>query len=246
MKRALLSFSAVGVDVGNRGPRDRTDTGRRGERARLGEIRRAVVIVALPGFLGTGRDWDFLREAGFPIVTPSVSEGPGRVGGADDVILGYSMGGRLALQALLHGAKYKAAVFISTRVSATAEGREEWARRFERDDWSTLMRDWNAQPLFGGHAVARDERDCDRATLAHALRAWSPGVLAPVAARLRELKLPTLWIAGANDAKYTAEAARGATGSRGEAVIIGGAGHRVPWEAPDALSETIRSFVERE
>jgi pimeloyl-ACP methyl ester carboxylesterase len=29
-------------------------------------------------------------------------------------------------------------------------------------------------------------------------------------------------------------------------MIVGGAGHRVPWEAPDALGEAIRSFVERE
>ena len=58
--------------------------------------------------------------------------------------------------------------------------------------------------------------------------------------------LGKLFAAKPNDAKYTAEAARGAAGSRGEAVIVGGAGHRVPWEAPDVLSETIRSFVERE
>jgi len=108
------------------------------------------------------------------------------------------------------------------------------------------MSDWNAQPVFGGHAVARDERDYDRAALAHALRAWSPGVLAPVVSRLHELNLPTLWIAGANDAKYSAEAARGAARSRGEAMIVGGAGHRVPWDAPDVLSETLRSFIERE
>jgi pimeloyl-ACP methyl ester carboxylesterase len=108
------------------------------------------------------------------------------------------------------------------------------------------MHDWNAQSVFGGHAIARDERDYDRAALTHALRAWSPGELPPVASRLHELSIPTLWIAGANDAKYCAEAARGAARSRGEAMIVGGAGHRVPWEAPDALSETIRAFVVRE
>src|SRR5260221_4461841 len=209
-----------------------------------------MVITALHGFLGQGSDWDFLRDAGFAVDTPPLDA----ISLQGDVLLGYSLGGRLALHALLAGAQYGRAIFVSAGLgiedqaarAARRAADEAWARRFEYDDWETLMHDWNAQPLFRGHAVVRDERDYDRATLAHALRAWSPGVLPPVAARLRELKLPTLWIAGANDAKYTAEAARGAAGSRGEAVIVGGAGHPVPWEAPDVLSETIRSFVERE
>jgi len=202
------------------------------------------VIVALHGFLGTGRDWDFLRDAGFPIVTPSVSEGPGRAGGADDVLLGYSMGGRLALQALLHGAKYKAAVFISTRVTATAEGREEWARRFERDDWATLMSDWNAQPLFGGHVLPRREEDFDRRELARQLREWSPAALPPAEPRLHELALPTLWIAGARDPKYVAEAKRAAALAPNATLeIVEGAAHRVPWEKPDAVVASLRRFL---
>ena len=202
------------------------------------------MIVALPGFLGTGRDWDFLRDAGFPIVTPSVSEGPGRVGGADDVLLGYSMGGRLAVQALLNGAKYKAAVFISTRVSATTETREAWARRFEHDDWATLMRDWDAQSLFGGHSMPRREEDFDRRELARQLREWSPAVLPAALPRLHELQIPTLWIAGARDPKYVAEAKRAAALAPNATLeIVDGAAHRVPWERPDAVVAGLRRFL---
>ena len=49
------------------------------------------------GFLGVDRDWDFLR--GFE--------------SADRVLLGYSMGGRLALQVLLEDNKYDRAVIVS-------------------------------------------------------------------------------------------------------------------------------------
>ena len=194
------------------------------------------MIVALHGFLGTGRDWDFLREAGFDVVTTFQPHG--------DVLLGYSMGGRLALQALLNGAQYKAAVFISTRVSATAETREEWARRFETDDWSTLMRDWDAQPLFGGHSMPRREEDFDRRELARQLREWSPAALPPAEPRLHELALPTLWIAGARDAKYVAEGRRAvelAPNARLE--IVEDAAHRVPWEKPDAVVASLRRFL---
>lgn len=202
-------------------------------------------LTALHGFLGLGSDWDFLSDAGFDVVTPPLDAIPS----SGDVLLGYSMGGRLALHALLGGAHYERAIFVSTGLGLE-HGREEraaaderWAQRFERDDWASLMRDWNAQPVFGGHAVARDERDYDRAALARALREWSPGVLPPVAARLHELTIPTLWIAGARDAKYVAEAERGAAlAASGERVIIDGAGHRVPWEAPEAFIAVLRQM----
>ena len=188
-------------------------------------------IVALHGFLGLPSDWDFLRDAGLDIVTPP-REG--------DVILGYSRGGRVALDALLNGAKYHAAVLISTRVSPATESREAWARRFEHDDWETLLRDWNAQPLFGGHVAPRREEDFDRAELARQLREAIPAALP----RLHELALPTLWIAGARDAKYVAEAElAGARAPNATVEIVEGAAHRVPWERPDAVVESLRRFL---
>jgi 2-succinyl-6-hydroxy-2,4-cyclohexadiene-1-carboxylate synthase len=191
-----------------------------------------VVITALHGFLGLPSDWDFLREAGFDIVTTLQPHG--------DVLLGYSRGGRLALQALLDGAQYHAAVFISTRVSPAAESREPWAQRFEHDDWETLMRDWNAQPLFGGHVVPRREEDFDRAELARQLREPVP----PALPRLHELTMPTLWIAGARDAKYVAEAELAAARAPNATVeIVEGAAHRVPWEKPHAVVAALRRFL---
>lgn len=190
------------------------------------------MITALHGFLGLPRDWDFLREAGFDIVTKLPSRG--------DVLLGYSRGGRLALQALLNGAKYRAAVLISTRVSPAEQSREAWAQRFERDDWDTLLRDWNAQPLFGGHVLPRREEDFNRAELARQLRENVP----PALPRLHELTLPTLWIAGARDAKYVAEAELAGTRAPNATVeIVDGAAHRVPWEKPHAVIAALRRFL---
>jgi hypothetical protein len=50
-----------------------------------------VVITCLHGFLGLPSDWDFLRDAGFEIETPPLDAIPPR----GDVLLGYSMGGRI-------------------------------------------------------------------------------------------------------------------------------------------------------
>jgi 2-succinyl-6-hydroxy-2,4-cyclohexadiene-1-carboxylate synthase len=207
-----------------------------------------VRIVALHGFLGLPSDWDFLREGGFDVIAPELDAFHGGQallpvlgrGGHDDVLLGYSMGGRLALQALLVGAKYDKAVLISTRVSPAAESREAWAQRFERDEWETLLRDWNAQPLFGGHSMPRAEKDFDRAELARQLREHLPAALP----RLHELTIPTLWIAGARDAKYVAEAELAASRApRATVEIVDGAAHRVPWERPDAVVASLRRFL---
>jgi 2-succinyl-6-hydroxy-2,4-cyclohexadiene-1-carboxylate synthase len=197
-----------------------------------------MVITCLHGFLGNPRDWDFLRDAGFAIKTPPLDAIPPR----GDILLGYSLGGRLALHALLAGAHYNRAIFVSTGLgiegdsarTARRASDEAWARRFESDDFDVVMAAWNAQPVLAGPSLPRTGDDYDP----RALREWSSGALPPVASRLHELTIPTLWIAGARDAKYVAEAKRASSLVPGaEAVIIENAGHRVPWEQPAEFIE---------
>ncbi|HEX2833454.1 MAG TPA: alpha/beta fold hydrolase [Thermoanaerobaculia bacterium] len=191
-----------------------------------------VLIRTLSGFLGLPSDWDFLPWPHSPH--------------AGEVLLGYSMGGRLALQ-LLERQRFAKAIIVSAGLNAPDEGRrvrdEAWARRFEQDDWSAVIRDWNAQPVFGGHSLAREERDYDRGELARQLREWSPAVLLPP--RLEAIETPLLWIAGERDAKYV-EIARAAVARlpRAELWICPGAGHRLPWEQPEAFVQRLRVFLE--
>jgi 2-succinyl-6-hydroxy-2,4-cyclohexadiene-1-carboxylate synthase len=204
-----------------------------------------VVITCLHGFLGNPRDWDFLRDAGFEIETPPLDAIPHH----GDTLLAYSLGGRLALQALLAGANYKRAILVSTALgiedeqlrAARRTADEAWAQRFESEDFETVMRDWNAQPVLAGPALARTRDDYDP----RGLREWSSGALPPVASRLPELTIPTLWIAGARDTKYVAEAHRAASivpNARVE--IVKDAGHRVPWDQQSAFIAILRSTSE--
>jgi 2-succinyl-6-hydroxy-2,4-cyclohexadiene-1-carboxylate synthase len=203
-----------------------------------------MVITALHGFLGAPNDWNFLRDAGFEIETPKLDAIPPR----GDTLLGYSLGGRLALHALLAGAQYDRAILLSTGLgiedeSARAARRasdEAWAHRFESDDWDKVIRDWNAQPVLAGPALPRTRDDYDP----RALREWSSAVLPPVTSRLHELTIPTLWIAGARDTKYVAEAHRaGSLARNAQVAIVENAGHRVPWEQQEAFIENVRAFV---
>lgn len=200
------------------------------------------MITCLHGFLGAPRDWDFLRDAGFTVATPPLDAIPPR----GDVLLGYSLGGRLALHAVLGGARYDRAILVSTGLgiegedarSARRASDEAWARRFESEDFATVIADWNAQPVLAGPALPRTRDDYD----ARGLREWSSGALPPLAARLHELTISTLWIAGARDAKYVAEAHRAASMTPdARVVVIDDAGHRVPWERPDAFIAALKS-----
>jgi 2-succinyl-6-hydroxy-2,4-cyclohexadiene-1-carboxylate synthase len=224
------------------------------------------VIVALPGFLGHPSDWDFLRVQGFEVDSrsyfdepkvPSIEEFTDRLAAElrpGDLLLGYSMGGRLALEALARGARVERAVIVSAGLGvegddARAQRRaadEAWAHRFEHEPWDEVLAAWNAQPLFGGHAMVRDERAYDRQALADVLRRWSPAVQQPLAARLPAIDTPIVWLAGERDAKYVAEGRRAAPLlPRAELRIIPGAGHRVPWETPEELIAVLRSSTFR-
>ena len=203
-----------------------------------------MVITCLHGFLGSPRDWDFLRDAGFAIETPPLDAVPEH----GDILLGYSLGGRLALHALLAGADYKRAIFVSTGLgiegkearAARRASDEAWAQRFESEDFDSVMADWNAQPALAGPSLPRTRDDYDP----RALREWSSGAQPQVASRLHELTIPTLWIAGARDIKYVAEAKRAASlAPNARVVIVDNAGHRVPWERQKDFVEIVLSYL---
>jgi len=206
-----------------------------------------VEIIALHGFLGLPSDWDFLKSAGFKVRTPPLDDIPKKA----DTLLGYSMGGRLGLQALLDGAKYKRAVIVSAGLGiegddARARRRsadEKWAKHFETEPWQRVMRDWNAQSVFGGNEANRREEDFDRNELARMLREWSPAVLPPLAPRLHEIRIPVLWVVGERDEKYVAQHQRAVSLLTNiELWVCPGAGHRVPWEQPGRFIERLRAL----
>lgn len=241
------------------------------------------MIRLLPGFLGRGADWapftaGFESLSGGPVETPelfapgsplvesesltaaaSAFAAQGAASADEDafrVLIGYSLGGRIALHALLAAPeRWRAAVIVSAHPGLESEAEcaarrahdERWARRFESEPWDALMTAWHAQSVFAGRAPTgpRREADFDRTALAHALRAWSLGTQENLRPALRALRLPVLWLAGAEDAKFAAlgrEAAAALPEGRFE--VVAGCAHRVPWEAPDAFLAHCRAFIQ--
>jgi 2-succinyl-6-hydroxy-2,4-cyclohexadiene-1-carboxylate synthase len=208
-----------------------------------------MVMICLHGFLGRGADWDFLREAGFDVQAPSFFGGDlldGIRPAASDILLGYSMGARLALH-LMRTHPVSKAILISTGIATAEPGRQElddtWARRFESEPWDSVVEAWNSQSVFGGrkNPLARNEADYDRRALAAALRDWSAAVM-PM--NVKDITVPTLWIAGEHDSKYREAATRASQRlPNSELWICPDAGHRVPWEQPAKFIDRLREFT---
>ncbi|BDS06171.1 putative 2-succinyl-6-hydroxy-2,4-cyclohexadiene-1-carboxylate synthase [Oceaniferula spumae] len=170
-------------------------------------------------------------------------------------LVGYSMGGRLALHALLAQPKFcKAAVIISAHPGLTDENecrqrREhdaEWSARALKGEWSEFLDQWNQQGVLEG--VEMPERlslKDRRASIARSFVDWSLGAQQDLTPRLSEIQCPVKWITGERDAKFTEIAAEAVQNLKNaEHVIVPDCGHRVPWEQPESFAREVRAFLE--
>jgi 2-succinyl-6-hydroxy-2,4-cyclohexadiene-1-carboxylate synthase len=234
------------------------------------------MVLFIPGFMQRGDAWRPVAEL-LPERYPSrlldhaEHSFEGRLGeilraasaapeGAAPVLVGYSLGGRLALRAALRERQTFAGVVT---VGATA-GLEEGplrAQRIEADEklasWMEAMpiEDivalWERQPLFADQSeslvdaqrpgrLSHDPRE-----LALLLRTAGQGALDPVWHELRSLELPLLAIAGARDEGYSAAAKRiAATAPNARAAIVEDAGHAAHLQRPEAVARLIADFVD--
>ena len=183
---------------------------------------------------------------------------------AAPVLVGYSMGGRLALYAAVRHPGVARALVLLGADPGIAEPAARAERR-ARDDalarelaaagnelaFAAWLRRWYAAPLFGRlHRHAAFETLLRRrlrqrpGALAAALRGLSVSRQPALWNALQALPVPALFIAGAEDAKYRAVAGRiAALGPPRQAAVCPGAAHAVHIEQPDAVAGLIRSFA---
>ena len=177
--------------------------------------------------------------------------------GSGRALLGYSMGGRLALHALLGKEHpWQAAVIVSAHPGLESQAEREsrrasdaaWASKALMGNWQEFLKEWNAQPLLADAAI-RDSQATGslvmrRREIARSFVDWSLGAQEPLWDRLQEISIPVLWVAGENDTKFRALAERAvAEIPRATLAIAPGAGHRVPWEAEEWLADKVAHFL---
>ena len=221
--------------------------------------RRRVVAVDLPGHGGTAASAepaaDSLAGTARLVVQSLDSIGVPRFS-----LLGYSLGGRVALGlALDHPRRVERLLLESASAgvhdAAEREARrrddEALAERLERDGIEAFVRHWEALPLFATHArlpapvraeLRRRRLACSPAGLAASLRALGAGAQPWVGDRLGELAIPVCIVVGALDEKFRAIGGRMADRlADARLETVPGSGHTPHLERP----EIYRTIVER-
>ena len=253
----------------------------------------APPLLLVHGFLGDARDWDRMRALLEPQLTASCFELPGHGAAppiaasagrgperwfaastehlrdactalASPVMVGYSMGGRLALCTALRFPR-AARGLIVIGADPGVEDAAARAERLTRDQalaqqlaaandqagFAAWLQRWYAAPLFGGlrrhphfDELLRRRLQGRPTSLAAALRGLSVAVQPVLWHALARLPIPALFIAGADDAKYRAVAERIASlGAPWQSVVCQEAAHAVHLEQPDAVADLIRRFT---
>jgi 2-succinyl-6-hydroxy-2,4-cyclohexadiene-1-carboxylate synthase len=181
----------------------------------------------------------------------------GEVGG-DATYIGYSLGGRFCLTlALSEPQKVTRLVLISTTAgiedkearSERIKNDEELARRIEQIGINQFIDEWISQPLFAGLNSETNQRQIRLKNtaigLSSSLRLCGAGRQQPTWSRLKELTMPVLVIAGANDKKYRSLAERLILeiGSNATLEIIKDSGHTPHLEQPNIFNDLLNNFL---
>jgi 2-succinyl-6-hydroxy-2,4-cyclohexadiene-1-carboxylate synthase len=249
-----------------------------------------VPLVALHGFSGSSSNWCLLHERsgfeGYRLLMPDLL-GHGASGTPDDParysmgraaadlvclveqlatppvhLLGYSMGGRLALYVAAHYPKFVRSLLLESSSPGLAD---LLARRQRRDadrdlaSWieangiPAFVRRWEALPLWASQASLprqrrhhqRQQRLTNTATgLANSLRGLGTGVQPDLWPALPGLHLPVLLITGQLDQKFTAIGRQMCDALPNCAHnIVAGCGHNTHLERPDLFTNILLAWL---
>jgi 2-succinyl-6-hydroxy-2,4-cyclohexadiene-1-carboxylate synthase len=228
------------------------------------------MVLFIPGFMQRGDAWRPVAEL-LPERYPSrlldhaEHSFEGRMaeiaGAGADFLVGYSLGGRLALRAALRSPEaYRGVVLVGATAGIEegpmrvqrAEADEKLASWMEAMPIEDIVALWERQPLFADQAEALVEEQRpgrlsqDQRSLALLLRTAGQGVLDPVWDELHSFDLPLLAIAGARDDGYSAAAKRIASvAPNARAAIVAEAGHAPQLQQPDEVARLITEFLEQ-
>ena len=176
--------------------------------------------------------------------------------GEKSVLLGYSLGGRLALHACIHRPDLWQGVVVVGADPGLGSSEEKnqqftrdrnWADRLKKEPLEELVREWDEQPVFCGieNSAPRNLEELDPIQLSQQFEVFSKGLQQNLVPALSELKNPpVLFLAGEKDKKYQqigdelAELCPVV-----ESRWVEDSGHRVPWENPESFSRILIDFA---
>ncbi|MFQ5571903.1 MAG: 2-succinyl-6-hydroxy-2,4-cyclohexadiene-1-carboxylate synthase [Rhodothermales bacterium] len=247
-------------------------------------------VLFLHGFMGSGDDWTGIIDGLEGNYCSLVVDLPGHgasTKGEDDAwytiegtaralcdlldergiercaLVGYSMGGRVALYFALHYPERCSKLMLESASPGLATREEREVRRredekrahyLEQGNLEAFLNDWYRQSLFASltlhdglveRMIASRCRN-DRRELARSLRGMGTGSQPSLWEGLSTLPVSTLVVAGALDAKYVAIARRmERLGAQIRAAVVPDAGHNVHVEVPAVYLDRVHTFLKQ-
>jgi len=219
-----------------------------------------IRAVTLPGHLPDSQPEDVLD---FEATTTELL---GQIKAKQVSLIGYSLGGRLALACAAKSANVRNLILISS-TAGLEDDAERAARRQQDDetagtmtaiqatgDWKRFLLRWWSQPIFSSlnsqpgllEDLVSSRSRLNAAALAACLSRWSPGRIEPCWSHLPGLIVCCLFLAGAKDEKFTRLADRLHQLTPGSTQrTIGHAGHILHMEAPSGAAVEIADFLQK-
>ena len=249
------------------------------------------LVVFLHGFMGSSKDWhkimDLLTDSCLCLAIDLPGHGKSTsltdqgaytfVGAASHVVgvikkttaapatvMGYSMGGRIALYVAMQY-RHGCGKLVIESATAGIVDEEERAKRKALDQgraqelgqgkFEEFVRTWYCQPVFQTLAKSPERLETairqrlfnDPLELSRALGGMSVGMQPSLWSRLPGLATPALLLAGEKDSKYVDIVQSMATLlPKGRMAIVPGAGHNIHLENPAQVADHVRTFVLKE
>lgn len=217
-----------------------------------------ILYIDLPGFGGTrstGCDYDMEH------VADSLRLKLDEVGLPEAHVLGYSMGGRVALSfAILHPERVRSLILesaspgLKTASDRTARSAVDEERAVKiTDDYTAFLDEWENMGLFQSQQslpeeASREQRNMRSSQIpeevADSLRKYGTGVQPSYWARLDGLHMPVLLIAGERDRKFVAINEEMLENIPHAALeVVEGAGHNIHLESQEKFDTIISEFL---
>jgi len=219
-------------------------------------------LIALHGFLGQSQDFEPLKK----ILNPHWSLIPDLFGkdqnllrsGFDEFVdqlslrideevpataplqlVGYSLGGRLALHlALKYPKRFDRVILLSTHPGVfdfeeralRSVWEQSWVRRIKETPWETWTREWMNQDLFlKDPPRSLKESDFSKEALIRAFECFSSTMSTYSQKDLSDLKRPFVWVTGEKDLKFCQlmKQVQKIRPHRDQHLVVEGASHRL-------------------
>lgn len=245
-------------------------------------------LIFLHGFLGDRQDWSFAlqmlqsryyciapdlpghgdnhqvlpeQELTFEWLATGLKQFLDQLGVAQAHLVGYSMGGRLALYFSIRYPTLVRSLILESASPGIEESTERQARYQQDAQRATqiithgldaFIEKWYQMPLFAGlwdnpellETIKARRKQNDPIAVARCIQELSPGIQPSLWHKMGEILAPVLLLAGAKDLKYQLLVEKMVTKMpRAQLEIAPGAGHTIHLEKPQWFIQQLHNFL---